>query len=107
MSENRSTAVIIAKSNILLEEAVEEFRAALDVYSSVLLPQQWARTQDNLGRALESLGDRSTWSEVRAFWQSAEQAYLEALKMRTIEETPYNHNATKANLERVQFKLNL
>ena len=60
-----------------------------------------------LGRALESLGDRSTWSEVRAFWQSAEQAYLEALKMRTIEETPYNHNATKANLERVQFKLNL
>ena len=43
----------------LLQEAVAVYRSALEVYTKADLPQDWARTQNNLGTALKELGKHS------------------------------------------------
>jgi tetratricopeptide (TPR) repeat protein len=44
----------------LLAQAVAAYRSALDVYTRATLPQDWARTQNNLATALVAYGD---WPE--------------------------------------------
>ena len=43
-------------------EAVEAYRLALTVRTRDDLPQDWARTQNNLGNALRALGERLGWA---------------------------------------------
>ena len=40
-----------------LEEAVAAYRAALEEHTRARVPLEWARTQQNLGNALQTLGD--------------------------------------------------
>ena len=47
------------KSAALLEQAVEAFRNALEVYTKADLPRDWARTQNNLGISLQDEGERA------------------------------------------------
>jgi hypothetical protein len=42
-----------------LEDAVEAFHLALEEYTRDRVPLDWAATQNNLGRALRTLGERT------------------------------------------------
>jgi tetratricopeptide (TPR) repeat protein len=44
-----------------LEEAIAAYRAALEEYRRERAPLEWAMTQNNLGNALLTLGEREGW----------------------------------------------
>ncbi|MGD0471308.1 MAG: hypothetical protein ABSA54_23285 [Terriglobales bacterium] len=44
------------KVGALLDQAVQAYRSALEVRTKADLPQDWARTQNNLGYALKEEG---------------------------------------------------
>ena len=67
----------------LLGEAVAAYRSALEVRTKAELPQDWARTQNNLGNALWELGTRSGGEEGRKLLEEAVAAYRSALEVRT------------------------
>jgi len=58
-------------------------------------PLDWARTQNNLGTALSSLGEREGGTERL---DAAVTAYREALEVRTREVTPHEWGITQSNL---------
>ncbi len=60
-----------------LEEAVAAYREALKEWTRERAPLQWAMTQNNLGLALETLGERESGA---AKLEEAVAAYREALK---------------------------
>ena len=47
------------KGRKLLEQAVAAYKSALEIYTKAGLPQDWARTQNNLDLALKGLAKRS------------------------------------------------
>jgi tetratricopeptide (TPR) repeat protein len=59
------------------------------------VPLNWATTQNNLGHALEKLGERESGT---ARLEEAVAAYREALKERTRERVPLDWAATQNNL---------
>ncbi|MCL2384720.1 MAG: CNP1-like family protein, partial [Alphaproteobacteria bacterium] len=65
-------------------------------------PLDWAMTQNNLGNALERLGERESGTETL---KKAVEAYGEALKEWTPEAAPYWHNIAQQNLDRVNALL--
>jgi hypothetical protein len=81
-----------------LDEAVQAFRLALTVRTRDLLPQQWARTQNNLGGALASLGERQGGAEGARHLDEAVQAYRLALTVRTHDVLPQQWAGTQNNL---------
>jgi hypothetical protein len=62
-----------------LAQAVAAYRAALQVYTRELLPQQWATTQNNLGAALGEQGIRTGGEEGRRLLAQAVDAFRGAL----------------------------
>ena len=68
-----------------LEQAVDAYRAALEVRTREGMPLDWAMTQANLGNVLLTLGKRR--SEI-GYLEQAMDAYLAALKVRTRGRTP-------------------
>jgi tetratricopeptide (TPR) repeat protein len=66
-----------------LEVAVSAYRSALEVMTREDLPEDWARTQYNLGTALSDLGIRSKGSLGREELDAAVAAYRSALEVRT------------------------
>jgi tetratricopeptide (TPR) repeat protein len=89
----------------LLAQAVEAFRAALQVHTREALPQDWARTQNNLGNVLSSQGERLEGAEgVRLLGQAVE-AYLAALQVYTREALPQQWAGTQNNLARTYLQL--
>ena len=60
-----------------LEEAVAAYREALKERTRERVPLEWAKTQNNLGNALSTLGERESGT---ARLQEAVAAYREALK---------------------------
>jgi tetratricopeptide (TPR) repeat protein len=66
------------------------------------VPLQWATTQDNLGTALQSLGERDRGTRRL---EEAVAAYGEALKERTRERVPLDWAATQNNLGSALFRL--
>jgi tetratricopeptide (TPR) repeat protein len=85
-----------------LQQAVEAFRAALQEWTRERVPLDWAATQNNLGTALQSLGERESGTQTL---QQAVEAYREALKEWTQEAAPYWHNVAQQNLDRANALL--
>ena len=63
----------------LLSEAVAAYRAALEVRTRESLPQQWAKTQNNLGAALQEQGIRTAGEAGARLLSEAVAAYRAAL----------------------------
>ena len=82
----------------LLEEAVAAYRAALEVYTKADLPQNWARTQNDLGIALQELGTSSPGEQSRKLLEGAVAAYRAALEVYTKADLPQNWARTQNNL---------
>ena len=59
------------------------------------MPLQWARTQNKLGNALSTLGERESGTERL---EDALEAYRAALKERTRERVPLDWAMTQNNL---------
>jgi Tetratricopeptide repeat len=68
-----------------LEEAVVALRAALEESTRARVPLDWAGTQNNLGHALSTLGERESGT---ARLEEAVVAYRAALGERTRERVP-------------------
>ena len=82
----------------LLRDAVAAYRSALEVYTRVDLPQDWAETQSNLGDALKELGTRSTAEEGRKLLEDAVAAFRSALEVRTRADLPQGWAETQSDL---------
>jgi tetratricopeptide (TPR) repeat protein len=79
-----------------LEEAVAAYRDALKEYTRERVPLQWAMTQNNLGLALWTLGERESGT---ARLEEAVAAYRDALKDLTRERASLAWAATQNSLE--------
>jgi tetratricopeptide (TPR) repeat protein len=56
----QAIAALVVRRAARLEEAVAAYRAALEERSRERVPLQWATTQNNLGTALSTLGERES-----------------------------------------------
>jgi tetratricopeptide (TPR) repeat protein len=81
--------------NAALKAAVTVFRAALLERTRERVPLDWAATQNNLGAALRTLGERETGT---ARLDDAVTAYRSALLERTRERVPLDWATTQNNL---------
>jgi tetratricopeptide (TPR) repeat protein len=82
----------------LLAQAVEAYRAALEVRTKTDLPQGWATTQVNLGNALTDQGERSSSARATELLAQAVQAYRAALEVFTKADLPQTWAVTQTNL---------
>jgi tetratricopeptide (TPR) repeat protein len=82
----------------LLAQAVEAYRAALEVRTKADLPQDWAATQDNLGLALSDQGERSSEAKATELLAQSVEAYRAALEVYTKADLPQGWAATQSNL---------
>ena len=71
------------------------YTEALKEYTRERVPLDWAATQNNLGVALTTLGERESGTERL---EQAVAAYTEALKEYTRERVPLDWAATQNNL---------
>ena len=78
-----------------LEQAVDAYRAVLEVYTRERVPLDWAGTQNNLGTALASLGERETGTE---HLEQAVDTYRAVLEVYTRERVPLDWAMTQNNL---------
>jgi tetratricopeptide (TPR) repeat protein len=81
--------------NEALRSAIDRWKHLIALYPRERVPLQWAMTQDNLGRALDTLGERESGTEKL---EEAVSAYREALKERTRERVPIEWAMTQNNL---------
>jgi tetratricopeptide (TPR) repeat protein len=70
-----------AQGRELLAEAVTAYRNALQVYTREQLPQDWARTQNNLGLALKDQGISTGGEQGRTLLAEAVTAFESALEV--------------------------
>jgi tetratricopeptide (TPR) repeat protein len=77
-----------------MTEAVAAYRAALAERTRERVPLDWATTQNNLGNALASLGERESGT---ARLEEAVAAYRAALAERTRERVPLNWARSTGN----------
>jgi tetratricopeptide (TPR) repeat protein len=89
----------------LLGEAVAAYREALKVFTREQLPQQWAATQNNLGIAFSSQGERAEGADGVRLLGEAVAACREALKVYTRERLPRRWAMTQKNLGTAYFLL--
>jgi len=89
-----------AESLRLLRVAEKAYREALTVYTKAKasLPQDWARTQMNLGNVLRDQGIRAAGAESLRLLRVAEKAYREALTVYTEAQLPQDWARTQMNL---------
>jgi tetratricopeptide (TPR) repeat protein len=81
--------------NAALAEAIEAFRKALELAPREVSPEQWAETQNNLGNALQALGERESGT---TRLEDAVAAFREALEEWTRERVPLDWAGTQNNL---------
>ena len=81
--------------NGALLSAIERRRLLLNLMPRERVPLDWAMTQNNLGNALETLGERESGT---ARLEEAVAAYREALKEWTRERVPLDWATTQNNL---------
>jgi tetratricopeptide (TPR) repeat protein len=77
------------------QQAVAAYSEALKERTRERVPRDWAMTQNNLGAALQTLGERGSGTELL---EQAVAAYSEALKERTRERVPLDWAMTQNNL---------
>ena len=80
-----------------LEEAVAAYRAALEERTRTRVPLDWAATQNNLGNALRTLGERESGT---SRLEEAVAAFRAALEELTPKAAPYWHEVAQRNLAR-------
>ena len=80
------------------------YTEALKEYTRERVPLQWATTQNNLGTALATLGERESGPE-RLEQEQAVHAYTEALRVFTPEEAPRYREITLNNRARAVERL--
>jgi tetratricopeptide (TPR) repeat protein len=78
-----------------LGDAVNAYRAALEVYTPEAMPAAWAITQTNLGSALQTLGEHESGT---AWLEEAVAAYEAALKVFEDSAATYHIEVTRTNL---------
>jgi tetratricopeptide (TPR) repeat protein len=78
-----------------IEEAVAAYRDALQELTRERVPLEWAGTQNNLGLALATLGERESGT---GKLEEAIATYREALQERTRAHVPLEWAATQMNL---------
>ena len=83
-----------AKQRVFLGPRRPAFRAALEEYTRERVPLDWATTQNNLGNALQWLGEREGGT---ARLEEAVVAYRAALEERTRERVPLDWAASLGN----------
>jgi tetratricopeptide (TPR) repeat protein len=88
--------------NAALRSAIERYRDLLELRPQKAFPQDWAQTQNNLGTALETLGERESGTQTL---QKAIFAYREALKESTRERVPLDWGRTQMNLGNALLRL--
>ena len=66
------------------------------------MPQDWAKTQNNLGVVLKSLGERLEGEGRRSHLDRAIQSYDLALEVYTSEDFPYQHSVLNRNRARAR-----
>src|SRR5262249_47690231 len=81
--------------NAALMEAIAVYRNGLSLAPRSQQPLDWAQTQNNLGTALRTLGERESGT---ARLEEAVAAYRDALKERTRERVPLDWAQTQNNL---------
>lgn len=81
-----------------LEDAIDAFRAALDLMDPGSAPVAWAAVQNGLGNALGALGQRQADDELL---NRAVEAFEQALALRSEEQTPGDWASTMNNLAAV------
>ena len=81
--------------NAALTEAIGLYRRAMTLVPRDSLPLDWAKTQNNLGIALATLGERESGT---AQLEEAVAAYREALEELTRERVPLDWATTQNNL---------
>jgi len=84
--------------NAKLREALELCRGTLAFTSRETAPQDWATTQNNLGRVLRALGARASGEQSAQYLQQSMAAFRAALDVRTREKLPQDWAATQNNL---------
>ena len=82
----------------VLGQAISAFRAALEIYTREALPQDWARTQNNMAVALRDQGIRSEGQAGQELLGQAANAYRAALEVYTRAILPVEWAMTKTNL---------
>jgi tetratricopeptide (TPR) repeat protein len=90
-------------TNRRLEEAVAEYRAALEEGTRERAPLQWASTQNNLGAALQALGTRESGTarleEAVGVYRAALEKFAAAkLEEFTAEAASHWHEIVQGNL---------
>ena len=79
----------------LFEEAIDEYEDILKIVSSKKFPEEYARTQNNLGTAYNGLAEvRDKENNLR----KTINAYQEALKIYTVESYPIGYATIQNNL---------
>jgi tetratricopeptide (TPR) repeat protein len=81
--------------NDALRQAIHAYHEALSMVTRDRVPLDWARTQNNLGTALQTLGAREAGTERLT---QAVVAYTEALKEYTRDRVPLDWARTQNNL---------
>ena len=85
-----------------LVESIELYRKVLEGLGRARVPLDWATTQNNLGNALQRLGERESGT---VQFDEAVLAYREALKERTRERAPLQWATTQNNLDTALLRL--
>ena len=88
----------------LLAQAVDAYRAALEVFTKADLPQAWATTESDLGIALQDQGERSGGAEGAKLLAQAVDAYRAVLEVRTKADLPQDWARTQYSLGSVLLR---
>ena len=88
--------------NDALRTSIERFRRLIEMTPRERVPLEWARTQNNLGNALERLGERESGT---ARLNEAVGAYREALKEQTRDRAPLDWGRTQLGLVFALYRL--
>jgi tetratricopeptide (TPR) repeat protein len=78
-----------------LQEAVAAFRAALQEQTPERVPLDWAGTQNNLGIALQTLGERESGTQ---YLEEAVGAFQKSLKVFQAADATHDVETTTNNL---------
>jgi tetratricopeptide (TPR) repeat protein len=85
-----------------LQEAVAAFRAALQEQTPERVPLDWAGTQNNLGIALQTLGERESGTQ---YLEEAVGAFQKSLKVFQAADATHDVETTTNNLVSAQIAL--
>jgi tetratricopeptide (TPR) repeat protein len=86
------------KSEALFAESVKALHTALDIFTKKDFPQDWAQTEDNLGSALSSWGQRGSGEQATKLFAEGVQAYRAALEVYTKADLPQGWAGVEDNL---------